>query len=706
MEYTIDTYVFGDWQITREIGEGSFGKVFEIQKTDYGVTTRSALKVIRVPKNQTDIRAALADGMDEKSVTSYFMGFVEEIVKEIAIMSSLKSHPGIVSCEDHKVIEHAGQIGWDILIRMELLHSLNDYQLSHTMDEKAVLKMAIDLTSALAFCQTKALIHRDIKPENIFVSESGQFKLGDFGVARTAEKTTGGLSKKGTESYMAPEVYLARPYGITVDIYSLGLVLYKFLNHGRLPFLPAYPAPITFADRENSLVQRMQGVPFPPPAAASPEFAAIILKACAYNPEDRYRTAAEMLEALQGLNSFTATPEPVLPAASVVEASPLPAEESAKPACEGTIGFWSPSPQAKDTDDQGTVGMWSSAPSQESAFSALEDEPSPVPIEEPSPAEKPAPAAEPASKPVFRTPPVTPPVPAVQPQKMPNRKLLLGCAAAAVALIVIICLIFAGGDDQTDMANQNVDGYHPSEYELDAVQSMLWDYVCNDIIDETSSYQNRTASMLIDDFYYSGYYFLQADRSTFDTTPYMFSDGEAFGITNVYDSYQYAIAVPPSLYDAYGPNIPAESLQAYITICADKDDNLLVVNWTWNPAMLDWSSDEVYWIDLPNFAAGYFPTDAFWINFWNDHGLNVDEEMLAILRENDNVKTDTGFTMSYHESLSSSCFDIELPRKGSPFDLISVTISENERSFSLYYVNDARDILVPDEKVLISSSAP
>ena len=71
--------------------------------------------------------------------------------------------------------------------------------------------MGRELTSALIFCQKKGLIHRDIKPENIFVSEAGQFKLGDFGVARTVEKTTGGLSRKGTEKYMAPEVYLGKP---------------------------------------------------------------------------------------------------------------------------------------------------------------------------------------------------------------------------------------------------------------------------------------------------------------------------------------------------------------------------------------------------------------------------------------------------------------------------------------------------------------
>ena len=159
--------------------------------------------------------------------------------------------------------EHEGTLGWDILIRMELLTPLYEYQLEHPMHEKDVLRMGVELTDALSFCQKKGIMHRDIKPENIFVSETGQFKLGDFGVARTVEKTTGGLSRKGTEKYMAPEVYLGKPYDQTVDLYSLGLVLYSFLNCGRLPFYPLDKNQISFADRENAMDRRMKGEAVP-----------------------------------------------------------------------------------------------------------------------------------------------------------------------------------------------------------------------------------------------------------------------------------------------------------------------------------------------------------------------------------------------------------------------------------------------------------
>jgi len=305
MEYSIGTKIpsMPGWEIVRELGEGSYGKVFEVHKKNFDVTAKAALKLIRIPKSISDIREAMSEGMDEQSVTTYFEGIVKRFLKEIVVMSELKSHPNIVACEDYQVEPHAGTIGWDILIRMELLTPMVNYQLKHPMNEEMVKRLAMDMCEALVFCQKKGLIHRDIKPANIFVDENGRFKLGDFGVARSAEKTLGGYSKQGTEIYMAPEVYLGKPYGATVDIYSLGLVLYRLINGNRLPFYPAAPAPIEFSDRENALTARLRGEPMAPPCNASEEFAAIILKACAYESKDRYRTAAEMLEALKGLDS-------------------------------------------------------------------------------------------------------------------------------------------------------------------------------------------------------------------------------------------------------------------------------------------------------------------------------------------------------------------------------------------------------------------
>lgn len=333
MDYEIGTKVLGGWEIVRQIGEGSYGKVYQVRKSDFGVETVSALKVIRIPSSQAEIRSALSDGMDEQSVTTYFKGFVDDILHEIAIMSTLKSHPNIVSCEDHQLIAYPNEIRWDILIRMELLTPLTEYQRANGFPPSEVIRLGRELSEALAFCEKKSIIHRDIKPENIFVNEMGQFKLGDFGVAKaTVSRSTAG-SRKGTERYMAPEVYLNQPYGPTVDLYSLGLVMYRLLNGYRLPFLPSAPKPIGFADYDNALIKRIQGTPIPPPPQADEALSAIILKACAFHSKDRWRSAGELLAALNRYAGIS---------------------ESAPPPPAG--GFSGDVPPAGDTPGFGTVG--------------------------------------------------------------------------------------------------------------------------------------------------------------------------------------------------------------------------------------------------------------------------------------------------------------------------------------------------------------
>lgn len=293
--------VFNSWYLKKMLGEGSYGKVFEIEREDFGTTYKAALKTMTIPQSESEIKSVMADGMDEASVREYYENFVEDIVKEFVLMSKLKGNSNIVSYEDHQVIEHEDKIGWDILIRMELLTPLHDYIRTIDLKRKDVIKLGIDMCKALELCQKYNIIHRDIKPENIFVSENGDYKLGDFGIARTLEQTSGMLSKKGTQAYMAPEIYREEAYGSNVDIYSLGIVMYRLLNENRTPFLPAYPAPITHSDRESAVKKRISGAPIPKPSNADGRLAEIVLKACSYDPKDRYFSPMEMRGELEAI---------------------------------------------------------------------------------------------------------------------------------------------------------------------------------------------------------------------------------------------------------------------------------------------------------------------------------------------------------------------------------------------------------------------
>ena len=301
MEFSMGSVVLDGWKIIRLLGEGSYGKVFEIERSEFGQTYRAALKVITVPQSSAEVRSVISEGMSVSQAEAYFHGIVEELMHEFSIMFKLKGTANIVSCEDLRVLEHPDGIGWDILIRMELLHPLLPYVYEHPMARRDIIRLGIDICKALELCQRYNIIHRDIKPENIFISDNGDYKLGDFGIARTIERTSSGLSKKGTYSYMAPEVYAGREYGFSVDTYSLGLVLYRMLNKNRGPFLPQPPEAITFSSREQALARRMSGEPLPRPFYGEGRLGEIVLKACAFDPKDRYSSPQQLRQELEAI---------------------------------------------------------------------------------------------------------------------------------------------------------------------------------------------------------------------------------------------------------------------------------------------------------------------------------------------------------------------------------------------------------------------
>ncbi len=116
-----------EWKIEELIGEGSFGKVYRITKEDFGHIYEAALKIIEIPQNTSEIENIRSEGMDDKSIYSYFYGIVEDIIKEFELMSKLKGNTNIVSYEDHMISSKDDGPGWKISIRMELLTPLEKY---------------------------------------------------------------------------------------------------------------------------------------------------------------------------------------------------------------------------------------------------------------------------------------------------------------------------------------------------------------------------------------------------------------------------------------------------------------------------------------------------------------------------------------------------------------------------------------------------
>lgn len=290
--------LWGSWIVEELIGKGSFGRVYRISKDIFGSKYSSAVKLITVPTYEQYREARLTANGSEEELTGYFEDIVKNIVNEISLLYQLRGHSNIVSYEDHIVEKRKEGPGWDILLKMEYVMSLVDVMSERKLRREEVVRIGTDICSALETCEKMNIIHRDIKDENIFVSQKGTFKLGDFGIAREFARSGNMASMKGTPLYMAPEVFKGECYDNRVDIYSLGMVLYRLLNMGRMPFTPDYTQRLRREDNERALERRLAGEPLPMPKNAGDELGGVILKACEYRAADRYASAAEMKAAL------------------------------------------------------------------------------------------------------------------------------------------------------------------------------------------------------------------------------------------------------------------------------------------------------------------------------------------------------------------------------------------------------------------------
>ncbi len=303
-----------EWTAVEKLGEGTFGKVYKIRREFLGREQFAALKVISVSQNKTGCGYSFS--MDDRS-------FVEEIVSEIELMAKFKGNSNIVSYEDHMVVEESDGSGWTILIRMELLTPLSVYIKQNEITDETVTKIGSDISKALDILSKNSIIHRDVKLENIFISQNGDFKLGDFGTARIIEKTVDNRTKTGTYMYMAPEVIRSEPYGAQADIYSLGILMYYMLNDFRFPFYPPYPEPVKYDDTRTAFNKRISGEAMTPPKCENKKLASIVLKACEFRSENRFANAREMNVALNSTENIP-TPPPLSSPPPVSSEPPKP----------------------------------------------------------------------------------------------------------------------------------------------------------------------------------------------------------------------------------------------------------------------------------------------------------------------------------------------------------------------------------------------
>lgn len=317
------------YEVRGTLGAGAMGTVYDA--VDRIIERRVAIKVVNRP-NESDPEAVEAHARFRREAQA----------------AGRLSHPNIVGVYDYG--ENATQ-AWIVMELVEggSLKGRLDKQERFTTPE--IVRIMGEVCAGLQYSHQRGVVHRDIKPGNIMLTPDGQVKIADFGIARLENSSMTQVGTLiGTPSYMAPEQFRGEPVDLRADIWAAGVMLYQLLT-GEKPFEGGFSA----------VMHKALHTEPPPPSTLSVTtprgFDAVISRALAKRPDDRFGSAAEFAEAIRaattapaaapapgglpglpGLNEdatvVTARPGP-LPGAGTTPAAPRPPAPPAPPAKDG-----------------------------------------------------------------------------------------------------------------------------------------------------------------------------------------------------------------------------------------------------------------------------------------------------------------------------------------------------------------------------------
>src|SRR5947209_188721 len=288
----------GRYEITGELGRGAMGVVYKALDPTIGRTV--ALKTMRL-----DVH-----GLDAKEMVRRF--------QNEARAAGVLNHPNIVTIYD------AGEQDGIFYIAMEFiegttLHEVLAEQRVLATDE--VLQLTRQIARGLDYAHSNGIVHRDIKPANIMITGNGTVKIMDFGIAKSGGQVTNTGQVLGTPNYMSPEQVKGRQLDGRSDLFSLGVILYEMLT-GEKPFVGQNVTTIIYKIvNENPITPRDLDV------TVHPGLSAIVTKALAKAPDDRYQTGADLVRDLENYklagpvrtgSTSAITPAPAAPEKTLV----------------------------------------------------------------------------------------------------------------------------------------------------------------------------------------------------------------------------------------------------------------------------------------------------------------------------------------------------------------------------------------------------
>src|SRR5258706_2164285 len=287
---------FGHYQIVAPLGEGGMAAVYKAYQPS--MERYVAVKVL--PRHM---------------VTSE--EFVLRFRREAKLLAQLQ-HPHILS-----VFDYGEADGYPYIV-MPFVQggTLSELIQKRSLSLADVRRIVTQLGSALSYAHARGMIHRDIKPSNVLIDESNNCLLTDFGLARMVEasiKITTSGTVMGTPAYMSPEQGAGSQIDQRSDIYSLGIILYEMVT-GRVPYEAETPVAVVFKHIQDPLPSARKLNPNLPESLEL-----ILLKALAKNPDDRYQTAEDFVQAIQKALPESGPADNLTTQNSAPLASPTPA---------------------------------------------------------------------------------------------------------------------------------------------------------------------------------------------------------------------------------------------------------------------------------------------------------------------------------------------------------------------------------------------
>lgn len=267
---------------------------------------RYIVKIVSIPATQDQLDALLLSGAfdNEQKALGYFKELADGVTEEASILSRLSKLEGFLPYRSSQIVKIPDRTGYDVYLLSPYRTSLDKQMRAEPLTHLAAVNLGLDMCAALAVCRRMGYIYADLRPENIFITDMRGYCIGDLGFIPVSSLKYASLPEKYRSAYTPPEITDAySALNDSMDIYALGLVLYQVFNNGELP-----------TDQ-----------PLPPPMYADYEMAAIILKACASDPDKRWKDPAQMGQALvdylqrNEVNDTPIVPAPVEPVAPVEE---------------------------------------------------------------------------------------------------------------------------------------------------------------------------------------------------------------------------------------------------------------------------------------------------------------------------------------------------------------------------------------------------